>query len=138
MFQKIQLPTKDKPQVPLTKFSVSNQTSRIHKSYLFESIALLWSMLFYLMFVMVWTKGNGPKYYYNSENLSSTAIALTAIFFSAPLCMVSLGAATRAIQNNLQELHGPAQDCCKVARAFFHISWILFVAVQICLHQMKN
>jgi hypothetical protein len=141
MFHKIESQTDGKKPVPLTKYSVSNQTSRILNSYLFESILLLWGMLFYLVLIVIWSKDKSSMHYMQNVrpgSLSSTAITLTGIFFCAPLSIISLGAATRAIQNSVQELHGPAQNCSRIARIFFHISWILFIAIQFCLHQMKN
>ena len=133
MFQKSKSPT--------NPYGLSNQTSRSRNSYLFESILLLWGMLFYLVLVVIWSKDKSSMNYVHNvrpATLSSAAITLTGIFFCAPLCMISLGAATRAIQNSVQELYGPAEQCSKVARVFFHISWILFIAIQFGLQPFKS
>lgn len=141
MFHKITSPTAGNPQEPQTQHGVGHPTSRLRKSYLFESICLLWAMLFYLVLVVIWSKDKSSMHYVHhvrAASISSTAITLTGVFFCAPLCLIALGAATRSIHHATQGLHGPAQQSSQVARAFFHISWILFVLIQFGLQPFKS
>ena len=117
------------------------QQDLMPKSYLFASITLLWGMLFYLILIVYGTTNHhfshGNTASRTSDSLSPFGITFFAMFFAVPLCLISLGAAIRTMQNSINSLHGPAKQCSKVACLFFHISWILFVFIQVVLHQMR-
>ena len=140
MVQESKVPNETIKQKSLASYGLKNKTFHSCKNYLFESILLLWVMLFYLVLMIVLKHDDPNAHFFRAPGpvkLSGPVVALTALFFCAPLCMVSLGAATRSLHCALHNLHDESLKCSQISRVFLHISWLLYLVMVIALSFVK-